>query len=105
MDTFLSNNSGDKSIMKASSEIISTGDDLIFNVDEYRRGKKEPFDGTVISVQATGVDVIYLSGHRSRNDFIPWCDIIAKADLKMPKVTLENAPFTGHFLIFEQGLE
>ena len=91
--------------MKASPETISVGNDLIFNVDEYRRGKKEPFDGTVKRVQSTGVDVIYLSGHRSRNDFIPWCDIIAKVDLSMPRVSLENAPFNGHFAVFEQVLE
>ena len=79
------------------------GDTVIFKVDEYRNGSVSEFDGHVLSKTDLGVDVVYLSGYKSRNDFIPWGDLIAKLDLSMPIITLKNAPFTGHFI--EYGKE
>lgn len=77
---------------------IKKDDKIIFRVDEWRDGTKTEFDGTVLSVNNLGVDVLYLSGYRSRNDFIPFEDIIAKLDLKKPIIHLKNAPFTGRFI-------
>lgn len=87
--------------MKASRETIKENDVIIFRVDEYRNGNPLEFDGHVLWVRHDGVEVLYLSGFRSRNDFIPWSDIIAKVDLRQPKVKLDNAPFSGHFVVFE----
>lgn len=88
--------------MKASEETIKKEDVIIFSVDEYRNGNKQEFDGNVLFVKEDGAEVIYLSGHRSRNDLIPWEDIIAKVDMSQPRVKLENAPFSGHFLVFSK---
>lgn len=79
---------------------IAEGDTVIFRCDEYRDGRMTEFDGHVQTVSEKGVDVLYLSGHRSRNDFIEWKDIIAKLDMSKPRVTLDNAPFSGHFHVF-----
>lgn len=77
---------------------IIEGDIIIFRVDEFRDGNIQEFDGNVLFVNNKGVDVVYLSGYRSRNDFIPYKDVIAKLDKSMPSITLKNAPFTGHFV-------
>ncbi|WP_010322985.1 hypothetical protein [Marinobacterium stanieri] len=84
---------------------VAKGDTIIFLVDEYRNGKPTHFDGEILSVEDKGVDVIYLSGHHSRNDFIPWHDIIAKYDANQPYITLENAPYQGRFVVFDTESE
>ena len=81
---------------------INVDDVVIFRVDEYRNGNICEFDGHVQIVNKLGVYVLYLSGYRSRNDFIEYKDIIAKVDKSMPIITLKNAPFTGHFIEYEQ---
>lgn len=57
------------------------------------------FDGQVQIIHDTGVDVIYLEGYKSRNDFILYKDIVAKVDKTKPYVELKNAPYKGHFEI------
>ena len=91
--------------MKASKESIKVDDVIIFRVDEWRDGTKTEFDGNVQSVRDDGLDLIYLSGHRSRNDFIPWSDVIAKVDRSQPRVKLDNAPYSGNFLQFDNNQE
>ena len=87
--------------MKAKDS-IKVGNTVIFFVDEYRKGKKEEFDGQVQSIREDGVSVIYLSGYRSRNDFIPWEDVVAKVDGRKPYKRLERASYSGKFLVFEE---
>ncbi len=87
--------------MKANPETIKTNNTIIFSCDEWRDGNKNEFDGTVQSVSDDGAHVVYLSGYRSRNDFIPFSDIIAKLDKRRPVRSLKNAPFRGHFIEFE----
>ena len=79
---------------------VKEEDVIICLVDEWHSGDKSAFDGDVVSVKDDGVDVIYLSGYRSRNDFIPWADILAKVDLSQARVNLANAPYEGHFQVF-----
>ena len=79
---------------------IKKNNTIIFLVDEYSRGQKEAEDGQVQFTTDKGAHVIYLSGYKSRNDFIPWEDIIAKVNMKKPYVTLKNTPFIGHFEVF-----
>lgn len=81
-----------------SKKDLKPDDVIIFRVDEWRQGTKSEFDGHILSVNKKGVEVLYLSGYRSRNDFIPFADIIAKVDMSKPVITLKNAPFTGHFI-------
>lgn len=82
---------------------LSEGDTIIFRCDEWRDGRMCEFDGHVQGVRENGVDVLYLSGYRSRNNFIEWKDIIAKVDLSKPCVRLKDAPFSGHFHVFSAG--
>jgi hypothetical protein len=86
--------------MNAEMKDVKEDDVIIFRVDEYRSGSKSEFDGNVQFVREEGVDVIYLSGYKSRNDFIPWSDILAKVDMSKPRVSLESAPYEGHFQVF-----
>ncbi len=88
--------------MKASKETLKEGDKIIFRFAEYHDDDLLEFDGTIYDVRDDGVDVLYLSGHRSRNDLVPYNQIIAKVDLDAPRIRLENAPFSGHFAVFEQ---
>jgi hypothetical protein len=79
--------------MEQAKAHVTKDDTIIFRVDEYRDGRISEFDGIVQSVKDAGVHVIYLSGYRSRDDFIPWFDVIAKVDRSQPIIELENAPF------------
>lgn len=88
--------------MIASQESIKKGNTIIFNVDEYRDGNIDQFDGHVLSVSDQGVSVVYLSGYKSRNDDICWKDVIAKLDKRRPWIKLSQAPFSGHFAEFNQ---
>ena len=88
--------------MKANRDSIKENDVIIFKVDEYRDGRMCEFDGNVLWVRHDGVEVIYLSGFRSRNDLIPWKNIIAKVDKSLPWIKLEDAPFSGNFLVFDK---
>jgi ABC-type branched-subunit amino acid transport system substrate-binding protein len=87
--------------MKASSINIKKGNVIVFNCDEYRNGNTSEYDGHVVSVCDKGVDVIYLSGYKSRNDFIKWKDILAKLDRRKPWIKLTNAAYKGQFLQFD----
>lgn len=84
----------------ANQLTINEKDVIIFNCDEYRNGNVQQFDGHVLTVTSKGVDVLYLSGYKSRNDFITWENIIAKVDLSYPIKKLTNAPFEGRFIEF-----
>lgn len=87
-------------------DTIKVDDILIFSVDEYRDGDICQFDGHVQNIRDDGVDVIYLSGYRSRNDFIPWKDVIAKVDLEKPYISLgDHAPYSGNFIVFDEVTE
>ena len=90
--------------MKASRENIKIGNVVIFSCDEYRNGNTQEFDGHVQVIDDKGVDVLYLSGYKSRNDHIKWADIIAKLDMRKPYIKLDNAPFSGHFVQFDTVL-
>lgn len=91
--------------MKANKTTISVGDAIIFYCDEYRDGNIMEFDGVVQSINDKGVDVLYLSGYRSRNDFILFKDIIAKSDDTCERVDLrENIPpvyYSGRLKVFD----
>lgn len=87
--------------IKEMQSVTKEGDTIIFRVDEYRNGNVMEMDGNVLYQTPKGVEVLYLSGYRSRNDLIEWKDIIAKVDLSKPRVKLENAPFSGHFHVFQ----
>ena len=88
--------------MKACRDNVLVGNVVIFLVDEFRNGNIEEFDGNVLGITAKGIDVIYLSGHRSRNDFIPWKDVLAKVDKRRSWVKLKNCVYSGNFLVFSE---
>ena len=89
--------------MKANAENIKIGNTVIFKCDEYRNGKIQEFDGTVLMIDENGCEVVYLSGYRSRNDHILWPDIVAKLDKRKAYISLDNAPYSGHFLEFNKS--
>lgn len=91
------------SITVASIDNIKPDNTIIFNCDEYRDGNVNQFDGQVLYVTEEGAEVVYLSGHSSRNDLIPWKDILAKLDKRKPYISLSNAPFKGHFIEFSSS--
>ena len=55
---------------------------VVFRVDPYYQGNKKVFFGNVIGVypERKRVGVIYLEGYKSRNDFIPYEDMLAVYD-------------------------
>jgi hypothetical protein len=83
-----------------SADKINKGDTLICMIDEWNEGDKESFDCHITSFEETGVNVIYLSGFRSRNDFVPWEDVVAKVDLGKPWIDLEGTVYKGNFEVF-----
>lgn len=87
----------------AWADTVKVGDTLICLIDEWRRGKKDGFDGEVLSIDDDGVNVVYLSGYRSRNDHVPWEDIIARPCESEPYISLSpwGAPFRGQFEVFQ----
>lgn len=91
-----------RDFMKADINTVKQDDTVIFLCDEYRNGKKECFDGKVLYTTEQGAEVLYLSGYRSRNDLVPFEDIIAKVDLSMPEIKLDEHPYSGHFIKFTQ---
>lgn len=89
----------------AGHDTVAVGDTVIAMVDEYHRGEKCAFDGTVMHVNKEGVDILYLSGYRSRNDFVPFRDLLAKVDKSAPHVAVPDTysdaiAFTGNFQLF-----
>lgn len=89
--------------MPLAVDEVRVGNIVIFYVDEFRNGHAQPFDGHVQDVRKEGVDVLYLSGHRSRHDFIPWADIIAKVDKRRRFVRLKLAMFSGRFEVYKRA--
>ena len=83
---------------------VRKDDTVICRIDEYRNGELDWYDGTVISQTAKGVNVVYLSGHHSRNDFVEWKDIYGVVDLKKRWTTLRELgiPFSGCFRVNEE---
>ena len=79
---------------------IKKDDTVICKIDEWRDDNPSWFDGTVISKNKKGVDVLYLSGYRSRNDFVEWKDICAVVDMSLPWVSIPDVPYQGNFRIF-----
>lgn len=79
---------------------VSVGDTLICMIDEWSRGDKQAFDGHVTWKNERGVDVCYLSGYRSRNDFVEWKDVVAKLDMRCKRVRVADGAFEGHFRVF-----
>jgi hypothetical protein len=78
---------------------VMVGDTVICLIDEWRSGRKNSFDGTVLSKNEKGTEVAYLSGYRSRNDFVEWNDVVAKVDLSLPMVSTHG--FVGQFRVFK----
>lgn len=73
-------------------------------IDEWGKGEQDAFDCHITSIRKDGVDVCYLSGYRSRNDFVPWADVVARVDKSRPWVQLEIG-FSGHFEVFSHNSE
>ena len=90
--------------MKASKENIKPNDVIIFLADEWRDGTKTD-DGNALSVSSGKVELMYLSGHRTRYDVIPYSDVIAKVDKSQSRIKLDNAPFMGYFLQFDHEVK
>tara|TARA_R110002096_G_scaffold327284_6_gene521280 strand:+ start:81 stop:374 length:294 start_codon:yes stop_codon:yes gene_type:complete len=91
--------------MKASKDNIKADDAIIFRVSEFKDGSMTEFNGNVLDVGADGVEVVYLSGWRTRYANIPYSDVIAKVDKDQPRIKLDNAPYSGHFLQFDSNQE
>lgn len=87
--------------MESVYDEIKEGDTIICMIDEFNNGNKSSFDCTVLSKLNNGFDVIYLSGYRSRNDFVSLNDVIAKVDLSQPVVSVKG--FSGHFKVFKNN--
>ncbi len=80
---------------------IKDDDTIICMIDEWNEGRKFPFDCHILYRNSAGFDVVYLSGYRSRNDFVPLEDVIAKVDMDMPIVRITG--FSGHFKVFDES--
>ena len=91
--------------MKASKDNIKANDAIIFRASEFKDGSISEFNGNVLDVGVDGVEVVYLSGWRTRYDAIPYGDVIAKVDKDQLRIKLDNAPYSGHFLQFTNNQE
>jgi hypothetical protein len=80
---------------------VKEGDVIIAMIDEWRNGEKSAFDGNVLFVNDKGAEVVYLSGYRSRNDFVEWANIVAKVDRRKPVISVADGTFSGNFMEFE----
>jgi hypothetical protein len=80
---------------------VKEGDVVIAMIDEWRDGSVNAFDCNVLDINDKGVEVVYLSGYRSRNDFVEWGNVVAKVDKSKPVVSVANGTFSGHFMSFE----
>ena len=87
----------------ASALDVGLGDTVICLIDEWRSGEKTDFDCNVTSIADDGIDVIYLSGYRSRNDFVPWADVLAKLDKRAARVSVPGTSYEGHFVLAPNG--
>jgi hypothetical protein len=85
-------------VVYASEDTIEIGDILICMVDEYYHNNKQPVDGHVLRVDENGVDILYTSGYKSRNDYVVYADVVAKVDQSQPYV--KNVCGVFHFLVF-----
>ena len=85
--------------MKARTN-VRQGNTILFRVDEYRSGDIDIMGGQVLYVSSKGAKVVYLSGYRSRNDFIPWKDIIAKVDRRRKYAKVPGTPYSGKFEVY-----
>jgi hypothetical protein len=83
------------------ASLLNIGDTVICLIDEWRKGSKSAFDGQITTKNEKGVDVLYLSSFRSRNDFVEWHDIVAKLDKSLPWIELDGYGFSGHFNVFK----
>ena len=72
----------DSDVKKINCSDLNPNDIVVFYVDVYHEGKKSVYDGNVISINKHNktVSVVYLEGYHSRNDDIPFEDMLAKAD-------------------------
>lgn len=77
----------------AAADHVHVGNTVICLIDEWRVGY-------VTRKNERGVDVCYLSGCRSRNDFVEWKDVVAKLDLRCKRVLVAGGTFDGHFRVF-----
>lgn len=84
----------------ASPETVKEDNVIICMIDEFRNGKKEAFDCHVLYTNEKGAEVVYLSGYKSRNDFVEWADMVAKVDKRKPRITVADGTFSGHFMEF-----
>lgn len=85
------------------TEHIKINDTVICHIDEYHDGNPEWFEGTVISKNAKGVEVVYLSGYRNRGEFVEWKDICAVVYMTKPWISIPEVPFRGNFKLFKKG--
>jgi hypothetical protein len=87
--------------MKASKDAINKNNILICMIAEYRGEEKQAFDCHITSIEEKGINANYLSGYRSRNDFVPWKDIVAKVDKRKKIINLKDMGFRGKFEVFD----
>ena len=72
---------------------------VICNIDEWSDGRVDTFDCNITDIREDGIDVIYLSGYRSRNDFVKWEDVLAKVDKRC--TWKKVGAFSGHFKLLD----
>lgn len=85
----------------ASPETVKENNVIICMIDEWNNGDKSAYDCRAHTMNSEGVNVVYLSGYRSRNDFVKWEDVVAKVDKRKPEIIVANGAFKGHFLEFK----
>jgi len=79
---------------------VKEGDTIIFKRPSMN-GYTNHYDGDVLGVAEDGVDVCYLEGYKSRNDRVPWENVLAKLDRSLPWIQLKCGVFNGNFKEYE----
>lgn len=82
---------------------------VIFKQREGRADFKPEWayeDGTInfIDEENKRVDMLWLEGYRSRNDTVPFEDIVAIVDLSINDI-VKIGPFRGHFKVLHKEIE
>ena len=69
----------------------------------YEEGKFDVEEGTVLFVNGDNVDLIWLEGYKSRNDTVPFDDVLSLHDKAGPH--MELFPFSGEGFLTDAGVK
>lgn len=74
------------------------GQIVICDIDVYKDGRMEEFDGTIIDINGDNITVDYLEGYKDRVDTIKVENIVALVDETKTCAFYRTKCFSGHLI-------